>query len=86
MVLTDSGGIQEEAPALGKPVLLMRDNTERPEAVDSGTVRLVGTNYNLIVSEVSRLVNDEVYYNLMAQANNPYGDGKACDRIIEFII
>ena len=85
LVLTDSGGIQEEAPGLGKPVLVMRDTTERPEAVDAGTVKLVGTNYGLIVSEVSRLLDDTAYYNSMAQANNPYGDGLACERIIEFI-
>lgn len=85
LVLTDSGGIQEEAPGLGKPVLVMRDTTERPEALDAGTVKLVGTNYDLIVSEVSRLLDDEVYYRTMAQANNPYGDGLACERIIEFI-
>jgi UDP-N-acetylglucosamine 2-epimerase (non-hydrolysing) len=85
LVLTDSGGIQEEAPGLGKPVLVMRDTTERPEAVDAGTVRLVGTNFNLIIAEVSRLLDDEAYYILMAQAINPYGDGLACERIIEFI-
>ena len=85
LVLTDSGGIQEEAPGLGKPVLVMRDTTERPEAVDAGTVKLVGTNYHLIVSEVSRLLDDETYYNSMAQANNPYGDGLECERIIEFV-
>jgi UDP-N-acetylglucosamine 2-epimerase (non-hydrolysing) len=85
LVLTDSGGIQEEAPGLGKPVLVMRDTTERPEAVDAGTVKLVGTNYQLIVNEVSRLLDDETYYSKMAQANNPYGDGLACERIIEFI-
>ena len=85
LVLTDSGGIQEEAPGLGKPVLVMRDTTERPEAVDAGTVKLVGTNYGLIVSEVSRLLDDTAYYNSMAQASNPYGDGLACERIIEFI-
>lgn len=85
LVLTDSGGIQEEAPGLGKPVLVMRNTTERPEAVEAGTVKLVGTNYDLIVSEVSRLLDDSEYYNSMAQANNPYGDGKACKRIIEFI-
>jgi len=70
---------------LGKPVLVMRDTTERPEAVDAGTVKLVGTNYHLIVSEVSRLLDDETYYNSMAQANNPYGDGLACKRIVEFV-
>jgi len=83
LVLTDSGGIQEEAPGLGKPVLVMRDTTERPEAVDAGTVKLVGTDYDLIVSEVSRLLNDKDYYNSMAQAINPYGDGKASERIVE---
>ncbi len=85
LVLTDSGGIQEEAPSLGKPVLVMRDTTERPEAVDAGTVKLVGTNYDLIVKEVSRLLDDGAYYKSMAQAHNPYGDGLACERIIEFI-
>lgn len=85
LVLTDSGGIQEEAPGLGKPVLVMRDTTERPEALEAGTVKLVGTDYDLIVSEVSKLLDDEMYYNAMAQANNPYGDGQACERIIEFI-
>ena len=85
LVLTDSGGIQDEAPGLGKPVLVMRDTTERPEAVDAGTVKLVGTNYDLIVSEVSRLLDDTAYYNSMAQASNPYGDGLACERIIEFV-
>jgi UDP-N-acetylglucosamine 2-epimerase (non-hydrolysing) len=85
MVLTDSGGIQEEAPGLGKPVLVMRDTTERPEAVEAGTVKLVGTDYDLIVSETSRLLDDEDYYNKMSQANNPYGDGQACERIIQFI-
>lgn len=86
LVLTDSGGIQEEAPGLGKPVLVMRDTTERPEAVDAGTVKLVGTNYELIVSETSRLLDDPNYYNLMAQAINPYGDGKACKRIIDSLL
>lgn len=85
LVLTDSGGIQEEAPGLGKPVLVMRDTTERPEAVEAGTVKLVGTDYHLIVSEASRLLNDPTYYNSMAHASNPYGDGQACRRIIEFI-
>lgn len=85
LVLTDSGGIQEEAPGLGKPVLVMRDTTERPEAVDAGTVKLVGTNYDFIVSEVSRLLDDPTYYNAMAQATNPYGDGLASKRIIEFV-
>jgi UDP-N-acetylglucosamine 2-epimerase (non-hydrolysing) len=85
LVLTDSGGIQEEAPGLGKPVLVMRDTTERPEAVEAGTVKLVGTNYDLIVKEVSLLLDDKAYYSTMAHANNPYGDGLACERIIEFI-
>ncbi|MDD3945089.1 MAG: UDP-N-acetylglucosamine 2-epimerase, partial [Bacteroidales bacterium] len=74
-----------EAPGLGKPVLVMRDTTERPEAVDAGTVKLVGTNYNLILKEVSFLLDDIAYYSSMAQANNPYGDGLACERIVEFV-
>ena len=82
IVLTDSGGIQEEAPGLGKPVLVMRDTTERPEALSAGTVKLVGTNHDLIVSEVSRLLEDKAYYDKMSHAVNPYGDGKACDRIV----
>jgi len=82
LVLTDSGGIQEEAPGLGKPVIVMRNTTERPEAVEAGTVKLVGTNKNLIVEEVSALLSDICYYNLMSKANNPYGDGKACFRIV----
>ena len=82
VVLTDSGGIQEEAPGLGKPVLVMRDTTERPEALESGTVHLVGTNHDLIVSEVSTLLEDAVAYEKMSKAVNPYGDGKACDRIV----
>ena len=83
LVLTDSGGIQEEAPALGKPVLVMRDTTERPEALESGTVHLVGTNRDLIVSEVSTLLEDGEAYRKMSQAVNPYGDGQACRRIVE---
>ncbi len=83
VVLTDSGGIQEEAPGLGKPVLVMRDTTERPEALSAGTVRLVGTDYDRIVGEVSRLLDDESAYEAMSRAVNPYGDGKACGRIIE---
>ena len=83
IVLTDSGGIQEEAPGLGKPVLVMRDTTERPEALEAGTVKLVGTNYEKIVSEVSRLLDDAEYYETMSKAVNPYGDGLACGRIIE---
>ena len=83
IVLTDSGGIQEEAPSLGKPVLVMRDTTERPEALSAGTVKLVGTDHDLIVSEVSRLLEDGDYYNQMSKAVNPYGDGKACGRIVK---
>lgn len=82
LILTDSGGIQEEAPALGKPVLVMRAVTERPEAVEAGTVRLVGTDKTLIISEVERLLSDKKAYQTMAQAKNPYGDGQACERII----
>nr|WP_272941638.1 UDP-N-acetylglucosamine 2-epimerase (non-hydrolyzing) [Rheinheimera sp. A13L] len=85
LVLTDSGGIQEEAPSLGKPVLVMRDTTERPEAVAAGTVKLVGTDADVIVREVSRLLTDKAYYEQMSFAHNPYGDGKACARIIETI-
>lgn len=81
IVLTDSGGIQEEAPGLGKPVLVMRDTTERPEALESGTVHLVGTDYDKIVAEVSTLLDDEEEYRKMSQSVNPYGDGKACERI-----
>ena len=83
IVLTDSGGIQEEAPGLGKPVLVMRDTTERPEALEAGTVKLVGTDYNKIVSEVSLLLDDTAYYDKMSKAVNPYGDGLACGRIVE---
>ena len=83
IVLTDSGGIQEEAPGLGKPVLVMRDTTERPEALESGTVHLVGTNHDLIVSEVSTLLDDSEAYDKMSKAVNPYGDGKACGRIMK---
>lgn len=85
IVLTDSGGIQEEAPGLGKPVLVMRDTTERPEALVAGTVKLVGTDYDKIVSEVSSLLDDTECYKRMSQAVNPYGDGKACERIVEYI-
>lgn len=85
IVLTDSGGIQEEAPGLGKPVLVMRDTTERPEALSSGTVHLVGTNYNKIMNEVSTLLDDEVAYEKMSKAVNPYGDGLACQRIVEIL-
>jgi UDP-N-acetylglucosamine 2-epimerase (non-hydrolysing) len=82
IVLTDSGGIQEEAPGLGKPVLVMRNTTERPEALDAGTVKLVGTDHDLIVNEVSRLLEDQTYYDKMSKAVNPYGDGLACGRIV----
>ena len=85
IVLTDSGGIQEEAPGLGKPVLVMRDTTERPEALESGTVHLVGTNYDKIVNEVSTLLDDAEAYRKMSMAVNPYGDGMACGRIAEFL-
>ena len=83
IVLTDSGGIQEEAPGLGKPVLVMRDTTERPEALEAGTVKLVGTNYDRIVAEVSALLDDQAHYDTMSKAVNPYGDGLACGRIVE---
>ena len=82
IVLTDSGGIQEEAPGLGKPVLVMRDTTERPEALEAGTVKLVGTNYNKIVDEVSQLLDNQEHYDTMSKAVNPYGDGLACGRIV----
>lgn len=85
VVLTDSGGIQEEAPGLGKPVLVMRDTTERPEALEAGTVKLVGTDYNMIVNEVSLLLDDKEAYEKMSKAVNPYGDGLACKRIVEFL-
>ena len=85
LVLTDSGGIQEEAPGLGKPVLVMRDTTERPEALEAGTVKLVGTNYDVIVAEVSRLLDDKDYYQKMSLAVNPYGDGHACERILNVL-
>lgn len=86
IVLTDSGGIQEEAPGLGKPVLVMRDTTERPEAVDAGTVKLVGTDFDKIVSETSQLIEETDYYSKMSQAVNPYGDGLASERIINFLL
>lgn len=85
IVLTDSGGIQEEAPGLGKPVLVMRDTTERPEALSAGTVKLVGTDYDKIVNEVSALLDDAVTYEKMSHAVNPYGDGKACGRIVDVL-
>ena len=85
IVLTDSGGIQEEAPGLGKPVLVMRNTTERPEAVTAGTVKLVGTDFDNIVSNVSLLMDDQETYTRMSQAVNPYGDGKACQRIVDYL-
>lgn len=84
-IITDSGGVQEEAPSLGKPVLVMRDTTERPEAVDAGTVKLVGTNPDSIITEAQKLLDDENEYEKMSKAHNPYGDGKACKRIVSFI-
>lgn len=86
LILTDSGGIQEEAPSLGKPVLVMRETTERPEAVEAGTVKLVGTDVNTIVTDVTRLLTDDNAYQLMSHAHNPYGDGKACQRILNALI
>lgn len=86
IVLTDSGGIQEEAPGLGKPVLVMRDTTERPEALDAGTVKLVGTDFDKIVNEVSALLDDKQVYEAMSMALNPYGDGKACGRIVDALL
>ena len=85
IIITDSGGVQEEAPSLGKPVLVMRDTTERPEAVDAGTVILVGNDKNLIISEALDLLNNEARFETMSKLHNPYGDGKACKRIVEFI-
>lgn len=86
VILTDSGGIQEEAPGLGKPVLVMRDTTERPEALEAGTVKLVGTNFNKILFEVSSLLDNKIYYEKMSKSTNPYGDGNACDKIIQFLM
>jgi UDP-N-acetylglucosamine 2-epimerase (non-hydrolysing) len=85
VILTDSGGVQEEAPSLGKPVLVMRNTTERPEAVDAGTVKLVGTDCDAIINNVSILLENDDIYKMMSQAINPYGDGKACGRIIEVL-
>ena len=82
IIVTDSGGVQEEAPSLGKPVLVMRDTTERPEAVEAGTVKLVGTDKARIVSEVNNLLTNAHEYQSMSRAHNPYGDGKACERIV----
>ena len=86
IILTDSGGIQEEAPSLGKPVLVMRDTTERPEAIEAGTVKLVGANKQNIVREITILLTNKIEYGKMAKANNPYGDGKACQRIVQFLL
>ncbi|MEX2964191.1 non-hydrolyzing UDP-N-acetylglucosamine 2-epimerase [Microbulbifer sp. TYP-18] len=86
LILTDSGGIQEEAPSLGKPVLVMRDTTERPEAVEAGTVKLVGTDCGVIVNEVAKLLTDTNQYSAMSEAHNPYGDGAACDRIVSYTV
>ena len=80
-VMTDSGGVQEEAPSFGKPVLVMRNTTERPEAVEAGTVKLVGTNFQTIIDNVNLLLKDRSVYTQMSQAHNPYGDGRACERI-----
>ena len=85
-MLTDSGGIQEEAPGLGKPVLVMRNTTERPEALEAGTVKLVGTDYVKIINEVSALLDDNAYYEKMSKAVNPYGDGLACGRIVNALL
>ncbi len=84
-IITDSGGVQEEAPSLGKPVLVMRDTTERPEALEAGTVKLVGTDPKLIIKEAQKLLNDKMAYEKMSKAHNPYGDGKACEKIVNFI-
>ena len=85
IIITDSGGVQEEAPSLGKPVLVMRDNTERPEAVNAGTVILVGTDKNLIVKEALDLLKNASRFEKMSRLHNPYGDGKACEKIVKFI-
>ena len=85
LILTDSGGIREEAPSLGKPVLVMRETTERPEAVEAGTVKLVGTNPLSIINECVSLLLDSERYRKMSQSHNPYGDGRACKRIVEYI-
>jgi UDP-N-acetylglucosamine 2-epimerase (non-hydrolysing) len=85
IIITDSGGVQEEAPSLGKPVLVMRDTTERPEAINAGTVILVGTDTDLIVSETLDLINNKERFNRMSELHNPYGDGKACERIVKKI-
>jgi len=84
-IITDSGGVQEEAPSLGKPVIVMRDTTERPEALEAGTVKLVGTDKNKIIKEAQSLIDDKTEYEKMSKAHNPYGDGKACNKIVEFL-
>ena len=84
-IITDSGGIQEEAPSLGKPVLVTRDTTERPEALEAGTVKLVGSEKKLIIEEAQKLINDSMEYEKMSMSHNPYGDGSACKKIVEFI-
>jgi UDP-N-acetylglucosamine 2-epimerase (non-hydrolysing) len=86
LIITDSGGIQEEAPSLGKPVLVMRDVTERPEAIKAGTVKLVGTDTQTIIRETERLLDDQTAYAAMSHAHNPYGDGKAAHRIVQEIL
>ncbi len=85
LIITDSGGVQEEAPSLGKPVLVMRETTERPEAVEAGTVKLVGTHAQRIIEETNNLLDNSDAYETMSKAHNPYGDGKACDRIISYM-
>jgi len=85
LILTDSGGIQEEAPSLGKPVLVMRDTTERPEGINAGTLKLVGTSEEVIYNEFTRLLNDQKAYDVMSRASNPYGDGHACERIVDVL-
>jgi UDP-N-acetylglucosamine 2-epimerase (non-hydrolysing) len=85
LILTDSGGIQEEAPSLGKPVLVMRETTERPEAIEAGTAKLIGTDYENIITETTLLLTDNVAYHRIAQAHNPYGDGKAAERILKIL-
>ena len=86
LILTDSGGIQEEAPSLGKPVLVMRDTTERPEGIAAGTLKLVGTDEETIYNEFNRMLTDEAAYRAMAHAANPYGDGHACERIADLLL
>ena len=86
LILTDSGGIQEEAPSLGKPVLVMRDTTERPEGIAAGTLKLVGTEEETIYNEFSRLLSDKSEYDVMSKASNPYGDGHACERIADVLV